>query len=405
MAQQKVKEKVKQKAATDQPSMLSQERIVDSDSNSDGPAQSETVSETPLPKVGASVKPVLEKKKPSSNGAKATELSSGEERADDEDGATEDEASEEEADDQSGSVLSKGTKRPASPAQATPPPRKRSKSTPPIAIAPKPFKPPHGFEKTTLSASDYSATSPDLFSGDLTRKQIWHITAPASVNIKDIKPFDIQDVRSGEPIFSKNGVDYGFLAGLQKTEKLLLPNGEGVEFAQAKAQISGTYHLREIGRSKPKANINGDKENTDITFAARFLVASKKPREQPVGLRMRYQPYGSSIASKTQPSSTPLPTFRVAPELPESQLDKSARKKARKENKGSQQAKEGSQDVDAMDLDPIPSSMVKHPESAMPTESATQMVEKVFDAATEKPSQEPKRKKKKKHRIAEEIAT
>jgi hypothetical protein len=404
MAQQKTKEKTSQKAPIRQPSMLSQERIVDSDS--DGPDEPETVPDTPLSKAPASVKMVIGKQRTYTNGTKhkIAQSSSGEETANEEDDATEDEASEEESESESYSAPSRTTKRPNPPAQATPPPpRKRSKPTQPTAIAPKPFKPPHGFEKITLSASDYAAHSTEFLTGDLSRKQIWHITAPASVNIRDIKPFHIQDVRSGKPIFSKNGVDFGFLAGLHKTEKLLLPDGESVEYAQAKAPISGTYHLREIGRSKTKRDADGDQENSNVSFAASSLVPPKAPREQPVGLRMRYQPYGSLVVSKVQTTSTSPPTFRMAPELPESQLAKSAQKKARKEKKASQQAKVSSQDVDAMDLDPIPGVMVKNPESGKPTESATQMVDKVFEAATENPSQETKRKKKKEHRIAEEI--
>jgi len=63
---------------------------------------------------------------------------------------------------------------------------------------------------------------------------------------------------------------------------------------------------------------------------------------------------------------------------------------------------ESSQEADAMDIDITPSSTVKNPESGKPTESATTMVDKVFAAATETPSQEKKRKKKK-HRIEEEV--
>jgi hypothetical protein len=405
MAQQKTKQKSSQKAPIGRPVMLSQEKIVDSDS--DSPEDTETASKNPASKKRGPVQKSIEKKEAPTNETKhmTPVSSSDEEMAKEEDDAIEDEASQEESESENGSFPSNSTKRPASSAHVTPAPRKKVKPTPPIAIAPKPFKPPHGFEKTTLLASDYAAGSTEFLTKDLTRKQIWHITAPASVNIRDIKPFDIQDVRSGKPILSKNGVDYGFLTGSHKTEKLLLASGEGMEYAQARVPISGTYHLREIARSQAKTHADGDKENSTISFAARSIVNSKKPREQPVGLRMRYQPYGSVVASNGPGfSSTLQPTFHMLPELPESQADKSARKKARKEKKAGQQAKESSQNDDAMDLDPIPTSMVKNPESGKPSESATRMVDKVFQAATENPSQETKRKKKKKHRIAEEVS-
>jgi hypothetical protein len=403
MAQHKTKQKIKSKEAVSQPSMLSEERIIDSDT--DSPEEQEVVLKKPTSKQNTPGKRSIEQTSVSTNGKKRqvseSRSSSDQESAIHEGDDTQDEVSEEESESESSASSPTGSKRPALPTQALPA-HKKAKPTPPNAIAPKAFKAPKGFERTTLSASDYADSSTEFLTENLTQKQVWHITAPASFNIRKIKPFEIQDVRSGKPIFSKNGVDYGFLTGLHKTEKLLLPSGDSVQYTHSVAPISGTYHLREMGRSQTKNVADGDTENSEIPFAARSPVASKSPREQPVGLRMRYQPYGSSSNSKSQvPSSSPS-TFRMAPELPDSQLEKSARKKARKEKRASQQAKETSQDVDAMDLDPMPSSTIKNPDSGKPSDSATTMVDKVFEAATDTSSQEKKRKKKKKYLITEE---
>lgn len=402
MSQHKKKQKTKSKEAISQPSMLSEERIVDSDS--DSPEEQAVVLKKPPSKQNTPVKKSIGQTSVLTNGKKRqiSELrsSSDEESVNDDENDTQDEASEDESDVENNASRS-GSKRPAAPTQAALA-HKKAKPTPPNAIAPRNFKAPKGFERTTLSATDNAASYTEFLTEDLTKKQIWHITAPASLNIRDIKHFEIQDVRSGKPVFSKNGIEYGFLTGSHKTEKLLLPSGDSVQYTQSVAPISGTYHLREMGRSQTKKAAEGDKENSEIPFAATSLVASKSPREQPIGLRMRYQPYGTLPSNKTQVMSSSPPTFHMVPELPESQLDKSARKEAKRERRVSQKATDTSQDVDTMDLDPLPSSAIKNPDSGKPSDSATTMVDRVFEAVTDTPSQEKKRKKKKKYLITEE---
>jgi hypothetical protein len=391
MSQQK-----KQKPAS-RPPVLSEEKIVDSDSDDDQQPHWSSGKAVEPPEI----KMTTDRKKRAAllkaQKLKAlvpkpiSEVDSGEEETAD------DEASEEESDDGSHASSSSGTKRPA-PTKAAARPRKKAKPTPPTAIAPKAFKPPSGFEKAKFSSTDYAANSMAFLTEDLTTKQIWHITAPASVNIKDIKPFNIQDVRSGKPVFNKNGIDYGFLTGLHKTERLLLASEESVEYAPAIAPVSGTYHLREFGRSKVRSAADADKENDSVRFTAVSTVPSKKPREQPTGMRMRYQPYGSTPMSKGGISPTSTSTFHIPRELPESQLDKSERKKQRKEKKTKE--RDASHDASAMDIDPTPSSAVKNPSSGTPAKTASAMVEATFEAAIETPVKE--RKRKKKHKLVDE---
>ena len=389
--------KPKQKLAS-QPSMLSEERIVDSDS--DDQEVQQTSADRQTSKASASVIRSAEKKATLTNGKKhetphSKSSSEGEALLRDEDDE-EGEQSGGESDEVSNASSSSGAKR-ASSAAATVPPRKKARPTAPTAIAPKAFKPPNGFEKTKRPATDYAHDSTAFLSEDLARKQIWHITAPASVNIGEIQSFNIQDVRSGKPVFSKNGVDYGFLTGLHKNERLLLATTEDVEYTPAGAPVSGTYHLREISKSQPKNNAGADKEISGISFAANSTIPPNAPRQQPPGLRMRYQPYGSVQAPKSRISPTSPPTFRMVPELPESRLDKSEKKKQREEEIS--KPRKESQDVHAMDVDPTPSSSVKNPESARPAKSASQMVNDAFEAAIETPVTEKKRKKKKKHKV------
>lgn len=389
MAQQK---KMQQPAS--RPSVLSEEKIIDSDSDDQAAEESDSSVGDPLESVESKKR---HSRAPKQSLMKSLQKPNSEVESEDEEMAG-DEQSRDESNDGSNASSSSRTKRSA-PTKVSAPPRKKAKPTPPTAIAPKAFKPPNGFEKARFSPSDYASDSTAFLAQDLTSKQVWHITAPASVSIKDINPFSISDVQSGKPVFSKNGIDYGFLTGLHKTERLLLADGENVEYAPTKVPISGTYHLRELGRSKARSATDADKEKNSISFTALSTVPSKNPREQPAGMKMRYHPYGSTPASKEGGVSTPLPTFRMPAELPESQSDKSERDKQRQEKRAKE--REPSRDADAMDVDPTPSSAVTSPSSGTPAKSASTMVDTSFEVAIETPVKEKKRKKKK-HKLADE---
>lgn len=65
---------------------------------------------------------------------------------------------------------------------------------------------------------------------NLQGKQIWHITAPAGVSLKDLKELAMDKAMDGEAILNYKGTDYGF----GKTEKseevareVLVPQGVG----------------------------------------------------------------------------------------------------------------------------------------------------------------------------------
>lgn len=88
-----------------------------------------------------------------------------------------------------------------------------------------PFKPPPGFEK---SSSKNSSKAPQLFGkSNLEGKEIWYITAPASVPIASVKEMSLRDAKLGKAVFSQNGNDYGFVHDPldDKTyTKILLPS-------------------------------------------------------------------------------------------------------------------------------------------------------------------------------------
>lgn len=92
---------------------------------------------------------------------------------------------------------------------------------------PKPasFKPPTGF---TAASIDDSRKSSHLFDDSkLEGKQIWYITAPATVSIDTIKDMSLRGAKSGNVVLSHNGVEYGFVEDTAENKtytKLMLPN-------------------------------------------------------------------------------------------------------------------------------------------------------------------------------------
>jgi hypothetical protein len=58
-------------------------------------------------------------------------------------------------------------------------------------------------------------------------KQIWYITAPASVSIDTIKDMSLRGARSGKIVLSQKGNEYGFVEDTTENKtytKLMLPN-------------------------------------------------------------------------------------------------------------------------------------------------------------------------------------
>jgi hypothetical protein len=88
-----------------------------------------------------------------------------------------------------------------------------------------PYKPPTGFE--VASIDDTPKTSKLFSKSGLEGKQIWYITAPASVPISSIQKVSLAGIKQGEAILSHNGSNYGFQqdASVNSTyTKIVMPN-------------------------------------------------------------------------------------------------------------------------------------------------------------------------------------
>jgi len=168
---------------------------------------------------------------------------------------------------------------------------------------PAPFKPPPGFENSSID--DSLKASKLLKKSNLEGKQIWYITAPASVSISSIEKISLQDIKDGKPILLHEGNNYGFAQDIaqDKTYRNIMAPSESndgyctgkyispiLKFSVANSQvpkpIDQLLHLQRV--------IDLPGASTDPNFtSARATVPAKKPvRPQPKGLQMRFLPIG-----------------------------------------------------------------------------------------------------------------
>lgn len=210
-------------------------------------------------------------------------------------------------------------KRPLS-TQTRLPARKKAKNTTSTAqIAPKPFKAPSGYEPLTLSASDYASDVEALF-GNTAGKQVWHISAPAMVSIESIKAIDIQAIARGEPVFSKNGVNYTMLPNTADNEAILLPEGTRSGYRHRAIKIERSLDLRESSKR------SGPDDKTPLVFTATEPGQAKAIRKQPQGLKMRYVPFGVTALNKGPGDTEMTDAFQVPADVIEETPRKTSKK-------------------------------------------------------------------------------
>jgi hypothetical protein len=156
------------------------------------------------------------------------------------------------------------------------------------SVVAKPFEAPVGY--TSLDTSSRSALS----NADLQGKQVWHITAPADLDISSLAEVALDSIKSGKPVLSHKGVDYvmsedkGAQSG--NATLVLLPEKDG--YKPISQPVSKTFHLRQHVTipnlsEKQTSGITGSTAAGDVATPAVYAV-----RPQPKGMRMRYRPPG-----------------------------------------------------------------------------------------------------------------
>jgi hypothetical protein len=266
-------------------SNLSQERVQDSSDEGESPVKQVTPNKkakSSAPQEAKSSQKSSKKSKQKSPTPETTEESTAE--------SSEAESEQEDSGSESDTSSASSQKRTA-PAPAESQPRKKSKMTSTSAavqIAPKPFKAPSGYEPIVLSASDYASEMGAIFD-DLSGKQIWHISVPDGVSIESIKELDIAATIQGQPILSKNGINYNLHSVDAQDEVVLLPQGSKLSYKQTTKKVERIFHLQEMSTNTNTKST----EEPSLVFTATGSGAAKPVRKQPEGLKMRYVPWGA----------------------------------------------------------------------------------------------------------------
>jgi hypothetical protein len=178
----------------------------------------------------------------------------------------------------------------------------------PTRIEPKTFVPPADFRPLLLSSSDFASETPGVLS-NLDGKQIWHITAPNSVNVQNIKRFDIASALKGEPIFSDGTISYTMQPYPEMNTSILVSNSRTSVYEKMASRVERAYQLQ-IVQKEDTGTLNSqgthDSGKSKPSFTARAAGESKAPRQQPLGLKSRYTPFGVD-ANREHRVSKPVP--------------------------------------------------------------------------------------------------
>ncbi|KAL8708794.1 MAG: hypothetical protein Q9220_006355 [cf. Caloplaca sp. 1 TL-2023] len=172
---------------------------------------------------------------------------------------------------------------------------------------PRPYEPPPGFEAATITSPSPSSQPHNIFAkANLEGKQIWHITAPASVPITSIKDVPVKTIEAGASIVSYKGNEYSFSTEPEinsTTEILLLPNTEHNDYRSVAAGISKTLYLQQV----VKLPLSTPTSNRAATGGAPISKSHvKETRLQPQGLKRRYRPFGNTSSSDESVSTTQI---------------------------------------------------------------------------------------------------
>ena len=166
------------------------------------------------------------------------------------------------------------------------------------------YKPPADFKVATVTPQHA------LDKESLHGKQIWYITAPASVPLSLIKDVSIRNVTARASILSYRTAEYGLIEEPdgEKGEKLLLiPSPENNGYRPLGTHMEKTFHLQQLVEPPASAQKNRVVANGAITAPKTHV---KMVRQQPEGLRIRYHPFGEEPSSE---DTDEAPRFKLPP--------------------------------------------------------------------------------------------
>ncbi|OAX79324.1 hypothetical protein ACJ72_06359 [Emergomyces africanus] len=187
------------------------------------------------------------------------------------------------------------------------------------------YRAPEGFKLLTTTAR----RSPDVSKvfSNLRGKQLWHITAPASVPMNSLRELAFDAVATGGSILTHNGANYKLREdqiGVEKNKALLLPDKHSNTYHRHRLNIAQTFHLEQI------VDLANGATHSEQSVPISDLTKPK--REQPKGLKMRYKPFGSTDdqpetfgSSSEEPEAEDV-SFRMPQSLAQDREGKKRRK-------------------------------------------------------------------------------
>ncbi|KAI8939747.1 hypothetical protein NX059_003492 [Plenodomus lindquistii] len=154
-----------------------------------------------------------------------------------------------------------------------------------------PYVPPTGFNPIPIN--DRTTSKGASIFDNLNGKEVWHITAPAGVSLKDLNTLPLDKAFGGQTILNYKGTDYGF-SQIEKSEdttrEVIVPGKQG--FKAVPAQISQTLHLQAVIRLPELSNKQADMNTGSEAAASITRSTIRTPRAQVTGLKMRFLPVG-----------------------------------------------------------------------------------------------------------------
>ncbi|KAF1966762.1 hypothetical protein BU23DRAFT_517391 [Bimuria novae-zelandiae CBS 107.79] len=154
----------------------------------------------------------------------------------------------------------------------------------------RPYVPPEDFKTVPTERAANSSNTNML--KNLNGKQIWHITAPEDVSLKDLRQLAMDKARKGEAVLEHKGTSYGFAQAEDGADgvEVLIPVANG--YKAVPTRISQSFHVQKIV-NLPKLTSRQADQNTGSEAAASITASTiRAVKPQVKGLKMRFFPSG-----------------------------------------------------------------------------------------------------------------
>ncbi|KAK7736395.1 hypothetical protein SLS63_003373 [Diaporthe eres] len=127
-------------------------------------------------------------------------------------------------------------------------------------------------------------------------KQVWYITAPASLPVTVVQDLTIpmDSAHKGLPVLAHNGDDYRLAfddPSASSSFRLLIPNKKGQEYSELGRPVDQTMHFTRSETFLPEGPAS-------VTTTQTVSKTTRPARPQPEGLRARYTPLGVPASKK-----------------------------------------------------------------------------------------------------------